>query len=226
MSQARSKQKLPDKGEKSSFFGTRPQQPKQAASHESDQDGDGDDTMPLHADPVGNLPVTQEILQKCLDAMSNKLLDNLNKSIAEIKKDLRDLGERTARAENKMDEFAEAHNDMADHVQRLEHQQHQLQVKIMDIEDRSRRQTIRLRGIPEERREYKDITETLRARQVPYRWGHLVHLLNQRNGTVTTILSPGEGRKTLRTWGIALQQQPEKTQATKRLSPEWKKQRK
>ncbi|CAH2283903.1 Hypothetical predicted protein, partial [Pelobates cultripes] len=78
----------------------------------------------------------------------------------------------------------------------------------------------------QKRREHKDITETLRARQVPYRWGHPVRLLIQRNGTVTTILSPEEGRKTLRTWGIALQQQPEKTQATQWLTPEWKKQRK
>ncbi|CAH2276849.1 Hypothetical predicted protein [Pelobates cultripes] len=58
MSQAKNKPRLQDKGEKNTFFGTRQPQMKQAVSHESDQDGNGDDTLPLQKDPTRNLPVT------------------------------------------------------------------------------------------------------------------------------------------------------------------------
>ncbi|CAH2284990.1 Hypothetical predicted protein [Pelobates cultripes] len=65
--------------------------------------------------------------------------------------DLRkELGERTSLMEHRMGEYAEAHNDMADHVQKLEHQLETYQVKLMDIENRSPRKNVRLRGIPED----------------------------------------------------------------------------
>ncbi|CAH2300985.1 Hypothetical predicted protein [Pelobates cultripes] len=81
--------------------------------------------------------------------MSEKLLHNFNKSISDLRKDVQELGDRTAHMENRMGEYAEAHNDMADHVQHLEQELSACQNKLMDLEDRSRRHNIRFRGIPE-----------------------------------------------------------------------------
>ncbi|CAH2252478.1 Hypothetical predicted protein [Pelobates cultripes] len=81
--------------------------------------------------------------------MSDKLLHNLNKSISDLKGDVQELGDRTARMENRRGEYAEEHNDMADHVHQLEQALESCQYKVMDLEDRPRRQNIRLRGIPE-----------------------------------------------------------------------------
>ncbi|CAH2220909.1 Hypothetical predicted protein, partial [Pelobates cultripes] len=81
--------------------------------------------------------------------MSDKLLCNFIRSISDLQKDVQELGERTVRMEHRMGEYAKAHNDMTDHVQKPGQQLESCQVKLMDLEDRSRRQNIRLCGIPQ-----------------------------------------------------------------------------
>ncbi|CAH2320324.1 Hypothetical predicted protein [Pelobates cultripes] len=81
--------------------------------------------------------------------MSDKLLNNIQASVTVLSKDIQELGKRTAHVEHRMGEYAEAHNDLADHIQALEKQLTSAQLKLSDLEDRSRRQNLRVRGIPE-----------------------------------------------------------------------------
>ncbi|CAH2226146.1 Hypothetical predicted protein [Pelobates cultripes] len=147
------KQKMQaDKMYCSGFFTTRVSTPKNTGLTDQDQDGDGgNDTLPLQNSPKPqNLPVTQDFLQSCLEDMSSKILASLQGTLREICKDVQELGDRTARVEQHMEDQASAHNDMADQVQSLQQQLEHTQRKIMDLEDRSQCQNLRIWGIPEE----------------------------------------------------------------------------
>ncbi|CAH2293805.1 Hypothetical predicted protein [Pelobates cultripes] len=137
--------KQPDRGDKSGFFMVGSAQNKTLGLQEADQDGGGDDTLPLQNSPnPGNLPVIQEILRACLEEMSH-----IQSSVATLSKDIQELGERTAHVEHRKGEYADAHNDLADHVQALEKQLISAELNISNLEDRSRRQNLRLKVIPE-----------------------------------------------------------------------------
>ncbi|CAH2255147.1 Hypothetical predicted protein [Pelobates cultripes] len=115
--------KNPDRGDKSSFFAARSVLNKTQSLHETNQVGGKGDTLPLQNSPdPRNLPVTQDILRACLDEMSDKLLNKIQASVTTLSKNIQELGERTAHVEHRMDEYADAHNDLADHVQALEKQ--------------------------------------------------------------------------------------------------------
>ncbi|CAH2284067.1 Hypothetical predicted protein [Pelobates cultripes] len=135
--------KNPDQGDKTAFFAARPAPNESPGLYEADQDGGGDHTLPLQTslDP-GNIPVTQDILRACLEEMSDKLLKNIQSSVTALSKDIQELCVRKAHMEHRIGEYAEAHNDMADHVQALEKQLTSAQLKISDLEDRSRRQNV------------------------------------------------------------------------------------
>ncbi|CAH2294784.1 Hypothetical predicted protein, partial [Pelobates cultripes] len=184
-----------------------------------------------HLPDPGNLPITQEILRACLDEVSDKLLNNIQASVTALSKDIQEQGERTAHVEHRMGEYAEAHNDLADHVQALEMQLTSL--KCSDLEDGSRRQNLNAardtlthlhyyhvkeailkaarnhKNLPpqygqlqiyadlsaatlQRQRDFKEITGTLREHKIPYRWGHPVRLIIQRNGPCTHAITPEE----------------------------------
>ncbi|CAH2249130.1 Hypothetical predicted protein [Pelobates cultripes] len=66
-----------------------------------------------------------------------------------LRKDVQQLGKQTSHMESKMDEFASAHNDLAMHVEQMEQKLTDTDVKLADLEDRARRNNLRLRGMPE-----------------------------------------------------------------------------
>ncbi|CAH2282452.1 Hypothetical predicted protein [Pelobates cultripes] len=68
---------------------------------------------------------------------------------AELRKELYEVGQRTSQVEKKMDKFAEAHNSLADKLQEMEAALQEHKLKLVDIEDRIRRNNLRIRGIPE-----------------------------------------------------------------------------
>lgn len=71
-------------------------------------------------------------------------------AVAEIKEQISELGERTSNLEKKCDQLDELTNHLecstSDHNSRIL----QLETKVEDLENRSRRANLRLRGIPEE----------------------------------------------------------------------------
>ncbi|CAH2315620.1 Hypothetical predicted protein [Pelobates cultripes] len=83
-------EKHTEKSKRSSFFSA-----KSSGLAEIEQDGGGvDDTLPLQASPRSlHLLVTQDILQSCLEAMSNKILANIQGFLRELRKDVQELGD-------------------------------------------------------------------------------------------------------------------------------------
>lgn len=63
--------------------------------------------------------------------------------------EIEDLGERVDYIENKMTDFTNAHNKLVDDHFALKEEVKQLKLKVADLEDRSKRNNVKLRGIPE-----------------------------------------------------------------------------
>ncbi|CAH2281926.1 Hypothetical predicted protein [Pelobates cultripes] len=88
-------EKHTEKSKRSSFFSAKTSTSKSSGLAEIEQDGGGvDDTLPLQASPRSlHLLVTQDILQSCLEAMSNKILANIQGFLRELRKDVQELGD-------------------------------------------------------------------------------------------------------------------------------------
>ncbi|CAH2224099.1 Hypothetical predicted protein [Pelobates cultripes] len=67
----------------------------------------------------------------------------------ELRKDIAEIGQCTTHVEQRLNECADAHNGLTEKVQEYEITMHSLKTKIADLEDRSRRNNIRIRGILE-----------------------------------------------------------------------------
>ncbi|CAH2275126.1 Hypothetical predicted protein [Pelobates cultripes] len=65
-----------------------------------------------------------------------------------MRKDVQELGHRTTHVESKMDEFASAHNDLADHLESLADKLALIEQKLADLKDRAWQNNLRLRGVP------------------------------------------------------------------------------
>ncbi|CAH2301953.1 Hypothetical predicted protein [Pelobates cultripes] len=113
-----------EKNYRAGFFTTRAPTTKNLGLSEQEQDGDGgNDTLPLQTSPgAQNLPVTQDFLQKCLDNMFSKILETLQGTLREMKREMQELGDRMAHVENRMEEQATAHNEMAEQVKDIQQQ--------------------------------------------------------------------------------------------------------
>ncbi|CAH2315063.1 Hypothetical predicted protein [Pelobates cultripes] len=92
-------------------------------------------------------PLTTEFLQQALDKQSQQLISIWQASVAELKRDLQDLGSRMAHMETKMEELVDAHNTSARWIHTITAQLNQCEAKIMDLEDRSQRSNVQ--GISE-----------------------------------------------------------------------------
>ncbi|CAH2326804.1 Hypothetical predicted protein [Pelobates cultripes] len=141
-----------DKGDKMNFFA----QKRPPALQHTDpglQDGagySGGSSPRSDLDTQTEVGLTASLLQAALDKQSTKLIATWQESVAEIKRDLHDLGSRTGHVETKVDNIVDAHNQAVDRIQALETQLAKYEVKLMPLEDRSRRSNQRLCGIPEE----------------------------------------------------------------------------
>ncbi|CAH2315837.1 Hypothetical predicted protein, partial [Pelobates cultripes] len=119
------------------------------------QDGDNDSgesqdsSPPLPTTQEGEGKVTPALIQNMLDAQSNKLLAHFQTSISDLKKEIQAIGDRTEHLENKLETHAAAHITMLTKIKQLEAHISSHDNKLADLEDRSRRNNLRLRGIPE-----------------------------------------------------------------------------
>ncbi|XP_031747289.1 uncharacterized protein LOC116406722 [Xenopus tropicalis] len=70
--------------------------------------------------------------------------------MAELNHEVRQLEGRTDHLENKMAELVSSHNELIDANSTLESEVDKLTNKLADIEDRNRRNNLRIRGVPEQ----------------------------------------------------------------------------
>ncbi|CAH2313108.1 Hypothetical predicted protein [Pelobates cultripes] len=140
------------KAEKQNLFGQNAAptrhtiQPHQQDGGEETHDGNPFTDL---ADQTMEEPVTKQFLLEQLGAFSSKMMAGWEAGLSSLKKDIRELGARTSRMEERMEETQEAHNHLIDQVNTLQATISTMENKLMDIEDRARRNNLRLQGIPE-----------------------------------------------------------------------------
>ncbi|XP_056425431.1 uncharacterized protein LOC130367075 [Hyla sarda] len=96
--------------------------------------------------PLGNENTIRSLFQEFRESLQKDFMS----SLSSLTKEVSQLGDRTAHLEDKMEKFTEAHNALVDIQNDTTDDMHALQLKISDLEDRSRRNNIRFRGISEE----------------------------------------------------------------------------
>ncbi|CAH2254236.1 Hypothetical predicted protein [Pelobates cultripes] len=153
MSQPKSRRQQ-DKLDKTNFFSQKKVAALAIQSAAADQqDGaehSGGSSPGSEADsPQNDGLLTITTLKQALEEQSQRLISIWQSSVAELKRDIQDIGSRTTHVETKMEDLIDAHNASTEQIKSLSSQLQHCKTKIMDLEDRSRRSNIRLRGIPE-----------------------------------------------------------------------------
>lgn len=97
----------------------------------------------------GSNAFTEHTLQKMFHTFREDLQLDFRGMMTEFKSDIQTLVARTEHIESKMADFATSHNLLIDSHTALEEEVQRLSNKVLDLEDRSRRNNIQLRGIPE-----------------------------------------------------------------------------
>ncbi|CAH2296857.1 Hypothetical predicted protein [Pelobates cultripes] len=91
---------------------------------------------------------TPHILTK-LTEVRNFLAKEISNSTKEVKAEIQALGARTAALEDKMEQITSAHNSVVTHSRTMRQQITDLEMMVEDLANRSRRNNVRLRGLPE-----------------------------------------------------------------------------
>lgn len=110
-------------------------------------------TQDLIRTPPDTLPVTEEILLQHLnslqDSLTHTIADTVAQALTAVKADIVQLGDRTDKMENTMDEMINSYNALADEHNALQSDYAQLKLLCEDLENRNRRNNLRIRGIPD-----------------------------------------------------------------------------
>ncbi|CAH2306708.1 Hypothetical predicted protein [Pelobates cultripes] len=126
------------------------------------------------------------------------LAGEIKRTAAEVKAEIAARGARTAIIEQRMETVVTAHNSASALTNTLLHKITDLELELEDVSNRSRRNNMRIRGLPESlyqdiapatllrRREWKPVTDLLHAR---FAWGYPFKIL-VFNGPKPAILQP------------------------------------
>ena len=98
-------------------------------------------------------PLSKADLDESLTLIFEKLVDKIekevHKSTAALSQEIASIGGRTDLLETKHDELSLAHNDLRKDYENLADNFAFMQAQVEDLDNRNRRQNIRIRGIPE-----------------------------------------------------------------------------
>ncbi|CAH2284601.1 Hypothetical predicted protein [Pelobates cultripes] len=112
------------KTEKQNFFSQQsaPAAPADRASNDNEDPKSDDSKQSLRSGaPLNNQQITKADLSAALEALSHKLITTWQHTADSMRKDIQELGKRTTNMEDKCDEFATAHNDLATTVEHREY---------------------------------------------------------------------------------------------------------
>ena len=100
-----------------------------------------------------NSPLSKADLDESLSHIFDKLVEKIerevHKSTAALSHEIASIGSRTDLLETKHDELSLAHNDLRKDYENLADNFAFMQAQVEDLDNRNRRQNIRIRGIPE-----------------------------------------------------------------------------
>ncbi|CAH2248011.1 Hypothetical predicted protein [Pelobates cultripes] len=93
--------------------------------------------------------LTESKLQAMIDTQSAQLIAQFQTAKAGIQKDIHDVTSRTTVLESRSAEQAAAQESLSAQLQHMENRLNVHEAKLADLEDRSRQNKLRLRGVPE-----------------------------------------------------------------------------
>lgn len=112
-----------------------------------------DDTRELaetiNSFPTNNQPISDTELKDMLVSLRSSLHADMMECMRGFKTDINEMGERVDHVEHKMGKFASTFNSLVDAHNDQTNEVAWLKANVADLEDRSRRNNIKLRGIPE-----------------------------------------------------------------------------
>lgn len=99
--------------------------------------------------PTSGMPLSDTIMKEMLVTLRGSLHRDMMQCISQIKSDVTSIGDRVSHVEDKMGDYAVAHNELVDAHDEAEGEMQAMREKIADLEDRSRRNNVKLRGVEE-----------------------------------------------------------------------------
>ncbi|CAH2297317.1 Hypothetical predicted protein [Pelobates cultripes] len=106
----------------------------------------------LSTDPEWGTPPTEATSSAILQSLAEVkgyLAEEIKRTAAEVKAEIAAIGVRTSHVEKKLDVVVEAHNTAATLTNKLLTHMTELELELEDISNRSRRNNLRIRGLPE-----------------------------------------------------------------------------
>lgn len=99
--------------------------------------------------PTSGQPVIDTTLKDMLMSLQTSLMTDLSSMIRKITTDMWSLGNRVSNIETGMTECTTTMNDLIDTSDEIKEEQEWVRAKLADLEDRSRQNDVKLRGVPE-----------------------------------------------------------------------------
>uniref|UniRef100_A0A8C5WGA6 LINE-1 type transposase domain-containing protein 1 n=1 Tax=Leptobrachium leishanense TaxID=445787 RepID=A0A8C5WGA6_9ANUR len=121
--------------------GGRPKSRPTSAGGSGDEDGGESDAGVSRADAVTIMSQMAE--------MRTFLAGEMDRNTKALQADILALGQRTSDLEDRTDELSGAYNSLIDHSNAMSHKVDYLETQLEDLTNRSRRNNLRIRGLPE-----------------------------------------------------------------------------
>lgn len=116
---------------------------------EEEMEDSNNNFQQLDAFPTTGQPITDITMKDMLLTLRGALQKDMAAFMRSTQREINALGDRVDLTEHRMDDFTGAYNGLVDAHSDLEEELKMLKLKVADIEDRSRRNNVKLRGIPE-----------------------------------------------------------------------------
>lgn len=113
----------------------------------------------IHDFPTTGQPLSDTTMKEMLVSLRGSLHRDLMQCVSQMKSEVAAVGEHVNHVENKMAEFASAHNELVDAHNDKDEELESLKSKMVDLKDRSHRNNVKLCGVvesvtPSELRQY------------------------------------------------------------------------
>ncbi|CAH2250563.1 Hypothetical predicted protein [Pelobates cultripes] len=127
---------------------TRPEQDGGGSHSPTPASDQGSNTEALQP-PPGDISLSEAKMAAMLQKLRSSMKEDLQLAVDDIRREVHEVGTRLNALEEKTDDLCQANDGILDKIRQMESEQARLTAKLADLEDRSRRNNIRVRGVPE-----------------------------------------------------------------------------
>lgn len=105
---------------------------------------------PIASYPTADIPLSDTLLKEMLLSLREALHTDMSALVKQCRHEVQHVGQRVDHIENTMSAYSQSFNQLLDSHTAQNEEITRLQDKLSDLEDRSRRSNIKIRGIPED----------------------------------------------------------------------------